>query len=74
MSPGWHVVELDWRAASPGAEGRLDLTLDGIPQTRLKDLENPSGRIDSVLLGVAGADPGSGGFVDLDEYLSQPQL
>jgi YD repeat-containing protein len=72
---GWHSIELSWRAAAAGkSNGRLDLFLDGAPRARLTGLDNGSGRIDFVTLGSVGAGPGSIGFLDIDGFLSQPQL
>lgn len=68
MPDGWHRVELTWDSgAAISSSGRLELLVDGASVGLLEDLALGSVLIEAVDLGAMEA-PGSGGWVDADDY------
>ncbi|HEX4966279.1 MAG TPA: S-layer homology domain-containing protein [Thermoanaerobaculia bacterium] len=71
---GWREVELNWaKSTAPGANnGRLDLWVDGVPQTSLTGLNNDTEQVNYARLGaVSGIDNGTSGTFNLDDFVSQ---
>jgi hypothetical protein len=68
---GWTRVELEWKASDVGgSNGHLRLWLDDVEQGGLSGLDNEDGRIDLIRWGVVeGLDAGSGGTLDLDDFV-----
>ena len=75
MSDAPHFIEIDWRAASSGANnGGITLWIDGTQQADLTNVDNDSRRIDRVRLGaVTGIDGGTRGTVFFDAFESRRQ-
>jgi hypothetical protein len=71
---GWRLVEIDWAAATAAGanNGRLGLWVDGLARTGLSSLDNDQGVVNYARLGsVTGADAGTSGTFDLDDFASQ---
>ena len=75
VSDAPHFIEIDWRAASSGANnGGITLWIDGNQQADLANVDNDTRRIDRVRLGaVTGIDGGTRGTVFLDAFESRRQ-
>lgn len=64
---GWHRLRLEWAAGA--GDGRLLLSLDGVPSAALNGLTNPAEGVSSVDWGAAGGDLGGpSGFLEIDGF------
>jgi uncharacterized protein YjiK len=70
-----HFIELDWRAASAGANnGGLTLWIDNVERANLSGIDNDTRKIDRVQLGaVNGIDSGTRGTYYIDDFESRRQ-
>lgn len=72
VQAGWQSVEVEWRASRPGrADGRVWVSHNGNPTGQLTGLANESGRVDSIRWGILGAPGTTGGYLDLDQFVSR---
>jgi len=71
LTPDWHIIELDWKAATPGLfDGKLDWKVDGVAVPGLTTLDNDTGAIDFVRWGAMPLQATTSGFLDLDDFVS----
>ena len=70
-----HFIELDWRAASAGANnGGLTLWIDDVERANLSGIDNDTRRVDRIQLGaVNGIDSGTRGTYYFDAFESRRQ-
>ncbi len=70
-----HFIELDWRAASAGANnGGLTLWIDDVERANLNGIDNDTRRVDRIQLGaVNGIDSGTRGTYYFDAFESRRQ-
>jgi len=75
ISDAPHSIEIDWRAASSGANnGGITLWIDGVQQADLSNVDNDTRRVDRVRLGaVTGIDGGTRGTIFFDAFESRRQ-
>lgn len=74
LANAWRSIEINWaKATASGANnGRLDIWVDGRPQTGLTGLNNDTLTINYARWGaVAGVDAGTSGTFRLDDFASQ---
>jgi hypothetical protein len=72
LADGWRAVEIDWARATAGANGRLNLWVDGEAQDGLSSLDNDTASINYARWGtVNGVDAGTSGRIKLDDFASQ---
>ena len=72
LADGWRAVEIDWAKATNGANGRLNLWVDGRSEDGLSGLDNDNGSINYARWGtVNGVDAGTSGRIRLDDFASQ---
>lgn len=72
LADGWRAVEIDWARATAGANGRLNLWVDGDAQVGLSGIDNDTASINYSRWGtVNGVDAGTSGKVKLDDFASQ---
>jgi hypothetical protein len=64
---GWHRLRLEWAAGA--GDGRLLLSLDGVPSAALSGLTNSSESVAGVDWGVAGGSLGAtSGYLEVDAF------
>lgn len=72
LPSGWRAIEIDWAKATSGANGKLDLWVDGTKRTGLTGLDNDTLAINYARWGAtAGLDAGTSGSFRLDDFASQ---
>lgn len=69
----FHAVEVDWRAATaPGSnDGAFTLSIDGVSEVTLPNLDNDGAAIDFVRWGAVASDPAQSGTMSLDDFDSR---
>jgi hypothetical protein len=70
---GWHLVELDWKAATaPGVnDGSLATRLDGAPAAALAALDNDQSRVALARWGAVAVTAGAAGSLWIDDFASR---
>jgi hypothetical protein len=68
LPAGWHLIEVTWKAGSPGS---LEARIDNTPVDDLPSLSNSTGSIETARMGaVAGVDSGTSGSLLFDDFAS----